>query len=119
MLLPQPRCTMVPMKRCIIRSFFIALLLLFVAGWGLSAIYLEQIGYAYDGRKIECATWRGLVLITFVQNDAYPRDGWGCDISYVPPARFLQSSENLPRCHTFLGFAFGHYENIIGQNLCG
>jgi hypothetical protein len=100
------------MKRWIIRSFFIGLLLLFAGGWVVSGTRKGEIDYARNGCFVQCGTESGVVWM----GSNGKRGGTGIPDGWIfavipngarfagPPAHFWPlGPSQIP---SFLGFGF-------------
>ena len=98
------------MKRWIIRSFFIGLLLLCVGGWAGSTASMAAVSYGWAHRHIVVGTTWGCVLLAW-GDDAYMGDevGWRCEFGHADTVRFFPPGDELGDFH--LGFGYGGISN--------
>ena len=94
------------MKRWIIRSFFIGLLLLCMGGWVVTAKYQCFIAYRHGGHAIDCNLYLGVICVVFVSSATGPT-GWDHFVICLPHARFWPP-ELFWDHHMFWGFGFDH-----------
>ena len=91
------------MKRCIIRSFFIGLLLLCVGGWVTSfwrAVVVVRIS-STDDRIMECNSGRIAFIFTHAKNTRFPASDQRCVLVTGPAGKL---GEFVGR--KFLGFVW-------------
>src|ERR1035437_5317203 len=108
------------MKRWIIRSFFIGLLLLCVGGWVWRAYYDGTFQYgrgalSEKATSVKCLIWRGQIDVMFIQNDGqFLDDGWQSNVTEAHTQ--FWPSDDFRTSHYGLGFAIGHVNNkFTGQ----